>query len=164
MAADYTAYDAGTAYLTIQAELDKDFEAKLAAELSAIKALPVNIAPDLDQFISKLDKQWKDAAHTLPVQVEPVTHDQLTGGGSLEPLLITADPNLDEAEAKLREFFSLIPIYTIPAMLDTSVAEEQLAGLRAKAVEPVVIPVTTRTQSAASLPHLRSPFTPTCGW
>lgn len=138
MAADYSAYDAGTAYLTVKAKLDDNIEADLATQLQGIHAVPVALTADLAQFADDLDAQWGDLDHPLKVRLEPEGFDELNGG---EPLKIDVSLNTDEAETQLRAFYSLIPIYTIPVMLNTDVAEAQLEELRAKALEPLTIPV-----------------------
>lgn len=138
MAADYSAYDAGTAYLTIKARLDDNIEADLATQLSAIRPMPIALTADLDQFASDLDQNWKDLDHHLKVQIDPVTADQINE--DVGTLKIPAELKTEAAEAKLREFYSLVPVYTIPTMLDTTVADAQLDELRAKAAEPLAVP------------------------
>ncbi|KZM68124.1 hypothetical protein [Nocardia terpenica] len=158
MVADYSAFDAGTGYLTIEAKLDDDIEAKLAAELAAINSMPVRVNADLERFATDMEDRWKDLAakHTLPVQITPELDSQALGDQLPGSSRITADMDLKRAESQLSEFYSLIPRYEIPVVLDTSVAEVQLDELRVKASEPVVVgtepqrPTSRRSRSSMS--------------
>ena len=165
VAAEESAYDAGTAYLTIEARLEKGWEGKLAGELGAFPALPVTLAmPDLKAFANDLDAKWKDLDHRLPVELVAANTDKLANNTPVElltnlnleganekleafrkradeeGLFLVADLNFERADAQLAEFFRVVPVLEIPAALNLTEALEQLALLRAEAARGVTIP------------------------
>jgi hypothetical protein len=141
MAADYSAYDAGTAYLTIEARLDDDFEAKIAAALQGIPAHQLTITPNMDGFVKDLDDAWKDLDHTLSVKV---VADQQSLEELSKPIELIAVLNTDVAQADYERFRDALPPIELIAVLDTEAAAADLAEFRERAAaEPVTVHVAT---------------------
>ena len=146
MAADYSAYDAGTAYLTIEARLDDDFEAKIAAALQGIPAQQIAVTPDMDGFTKDLDDSWKNLDHTLNVKVQA---DQDALEELAKPIELVATLDTTAAQAELDRFRAELPTITLYATLDTAAAQADLQRLRDDAAaEPVTVRTTTDTDQA----------------
>ncbi|MFJ4653849.1 hypothetical protein ACIP5Y_21490 [Nocardia sp. NPDC088792] len=80
MAVDYSSYDAGTAYLTVEPKLSDTFEADLATMVAAVPPLPVALTTDLDRFAQDLEREWNDKGYKLPVVLDPQLSDDAVSG------------------------------------------------------------------------------------
>ncbi|MBF6332372.1 transglycosylase SLT domain-containing protein [Nocardia transvalensis] len=69
--ADYSAYDAGTAILTVEPALADRFRERVAAEVGAIDInLPIDVVPDLSGFAARVDADLALLAPTVTVTAD----------------------------------------------------------------------------------------------
>lgn len=133
MAADYSAYDAGTAYLTIESQLAPDFREKLRAQLESVDStFDVSAVPNMERFTAETEAALKALDYEVHVPISP-NLDRF--GEELDAALKAMDfelrvpvaPDMSTFDEKVRAELDAVGGLHIPVEADLTRADAQLA-------------------------------------